>query len=287
MRKGDELESISLLAPAKINLFLRVLSRRKDGYHEIFTLMVPVSLFDRVAVEKRTEGITIDVGGEFQAPSGKENLCYRAAKLFFERYRIKGGVGIKLLKGIPSGAGLGGGSSDAACVLKSLSLIYMGGVNFEELEVLGRELGADVPFFVRCRPSVARGIGDRLEPVEIENKWWILLVKPPFGVDTGNAYRKLGREEGNSSAPWRVPPVIKEISEIEQMLINDFEEVVFSEHPEAVEVKNRMMELGAEASLMTGSGSALFGIFKSEGNALLAEKEFLEEGYFARLVENL
>ncbi|RMG59708.1 MAG: 4-(cytidine 5'-diphospho)-2-C-methyl-D-erythritol kinase [Deltaproteobacteria bacterium] len=285
---GDELESVSLLAPAKINLFLRVLNRRKDGYHEIRSLMVPISIFDRIRVEKtKGGGVSLEITGPFPVPDGGDNTCVRAAELFFERWGCDFGVNITVEKNIPAGAGLGGGSSDAGAVLKALSLLAFGEVHLEELEELSLSVGSDVPFFVRSRPALVSGRGEVLTPYLLNTSLPLVVVKPEASVSTAWAYGALGRGEESVGDEFFLPPSLDTVEEVCQVLENDFEEVVFSRLPEVEEVKRRLVESGALGALMSGSGSAVFGIFDGEGAARTAAERFSEQGYFSRYAETL
>jgi len=178
-------------APAKLNLRLKVTGRRPDGYHELVSLMVPVDLFDllelRVIRERR-----IELSSEgFQVPTDENNLAYQAAFSFFAEAGIRQGVAIKLTKNIPVAAGLGGGSSDAAATLMALNKIWSQPLTLSQLHTIAVQLGADVPFFLYCAPSLATGIGDVLEPLKKWPKFWYVIVSPPIQVSTSWVYGAL------------------------------------------------------------------------------------------------
>ncbi|OAQ20582.1 4-(cytidine 5'-diphospho)-2-C-methyl-D-erythritol kinase [Thermosulfurimonas dismutans] len=255
-------------APAKLNLFLYVLGRRPDGYHDLLTLFQKISLCDEVHLEKAT-GITLEVSGE--APPGRENLCFRAAEIFLERAAIKGGVFIRLKKRIPAGTGLGGASSDAAAVLKGLSKLYPGHLSEAELFEVGRSLGADVPFFLSSySTALGEGIGDRLSPWPTLPAWYVVVV-PPFRISTAWAYRNLRLTK-------RETPLINgpENFSWDKSLVNDFKDLVFEKYPELSVVEAALYDAGALKAGLSGSGSALFGVFEEQGLAERAAERLRE-----------
>jgi len=248
-----------LVAPAKINLFLRILRRRRDGYHEIETCFQKITLCDEVFVERATD-ITLEVEGE--APPGRENLCFRAAEGFLNRAAVEAGVFIRLRKRIPPGTGLGGASSDAAAVLRGLARLYPGHLSREDLFRLARELGADVPFFLsEHSTALGRGIGDELTPWSARPAWYVVAV-PPFRISTAWAYRNLRLTK--EKTPLNYGP---ENFSPEKDLSNDFRELVFARHPELRGLEEEMKKVQARGVGLSGSGSALFAIFEAEGEA--------------------
>lgn len=256
-----------LYAPAKLNLFLRVLRKRPDGYHELETLFQKITLCDEVELRKATD-IALEVKGE--APPGRENLCFRAAEAFLSRAAIRAGVFIRLRKRIPAGTGLGGASSDAAAVLRGLSALYPGHLSQAELFSLARTLGADVPFFLSpYATAFARGIGDELSPFP-ETPAWYLVVVPPFRVSTRWAYQNLRLTK--EKTPLNYGPKAPEGAlNFEGVLENDFRAVVFERYPELYELERALLSAGAKACGLSGSGSALFGVFAEEEAARRAE----------------
>ena len=259
-----------LEAPAKLNLFLYVLGRRSDGYHELFTLFQKISLCDEVYLEK-ARGVILEVSGE--APPGRSNLCFRAAELFLERAALEAGVFIRLKKRIPAGTGLGGASSDAAAVLKGLARLYPGHLSEAELFKLGRSLGADVPFFLSpYRTALGQGIGDRLSPWPTLPAYYVVVV-PPFRVSTAWAYRNLRLTK-------RKTPLINGPEDFswDKPLENDFKELVFERYPELFRLEGALYEAGALRVGLSGSGSALFGVFEDEAEAERAAQR-LREGF--------
>src|SRR2546430_2229029 len=180
---------MQILAPAKINLSLRVLGKRPDGFHEIETLIAPISLYDKIDIEKQNRWIDFSCDDPTLS-TGDDNLVVRAAKAFFEKAKIKSGVSIKLEKKIPHGAGLGGGSSDAAATLKALNQLFEAKLSREELAKLGSTIGSDVAFFLFGSAALCKGRGEIVEPTRLKKKLSLLLLKPAFGVSSAWAYSR-------------------------------------------------------------------------------------------------
>ncbi len=275
---------MKLKALAKINLWLEVLRKRPDGYHDLSTLMIPLDWGDDIYIRSGCTGIEFDCSDK-ELGEDERNLAYRAAKIFFEELRKRGrkkrgGVFIKLVKKIPVGAGLGGGSSDAATVLKGLNLIFGEPFALKDLMKMALSLGADVPFFIEARPALARGIGEKLRFLKTEGEdaeilpMWFVVVKPDFEVSTSEAYSKikLTREKDRIS----ITCLRKFQTLLPSVIRNDLEEVAIEMYPEIGDIKKALVEEGAIASLMTGSGSAVFGVFESESDALRVRDRMCE-----------
>lgn len=255
-----------LLYPnAKINLGLAVMRKRADGYHDLETIFLPISeLHDTLEVTPtgettasytfEQEGITVDCAPE-------DNLLIRTYLKMQARYPQIGGVAIRFGKHIPFGAGLGGGSADAACMAKALNSLFQLGLNDEQLEQIVAELGADCAFFIQNRPRYAEGIGNIFSEVPLEvldaiQDKWIVMVKPACAVSTGQAYRGIMRRDDNGEAGLRG------VTDL-QALTNDFERTVFPLFPEIAAVKTKLLEMGAFYAAMSGSGATVFGLFDS------------------------
>jgi 4-diphosphocytidyl-2-C-methyl-D-erythritol kinase len=266
------LSSVVVKCPAKVNLHLRVLGKRPDGYHDIVSLLVPVDTWDSVEVSLK-EGETELLCDDPLLPTDDGNLAYKAAKLYLDEVGFDGGARIHLRKAIPVGAGLGGGSSDAAGVLLALNLLLEGKASGEELLLWGGRLGADVPFFLMDGPCIARGIGEILEPVDIHVPLHMVLWYPGWQVSTKWAYENfrggLTRREKN----FKIPRIVEHWEEILALLHNDLESVTQSVHPWVAMAKERLLELGAKGTLMSGSGPTVFGVFDSQEAALRALEE--------------
>jgi len=248
-------------APAKVNPTLRVLGKRADGYHELETLMVPLDLADRLEITAG-EGQGILLGcSDSTLPTDGANLAWRAAEVFARETGLKFRTEIFIHKNIPHGAGLGGGSSDAAAVLKALDKLLGTGLGIERLEKMAAELGSDVPFFIRCVPALCRGRGERVEPVGGIEGERLLLVMPPFGVSTPWAYGAFSRGEGKGET-FRVRR-----GSIEW--VNDLEPAVFSKHLvlEALRDWLRRQD-GVAHAMMSGSGSTVFAVLEKPAEGL-------------------
>ncbi|MBI5526114.1 MAG: 4-(cytidine 5'-diphospho)-2-C-methyl-D-erythritol kinase [Deltaproteobacteria bacterium] len=258
-----------LRAPAKVNLYLRILGRRPDGFHDIESLVVPVRLFDRIEVEKALRGVGFSCTGLPGVPP-EENLAHRAAKAFIDAFGPGGGVRIRVKKTIPAGAGLGGGSSDAAAVLSGMDRLFPGLATPAALAELAASLGSDVPFFLGGRPAWIRGRGDMVEPLKRPlPPFRAVLVYPGFGVSTAWAYGAWDSQHPRLTAHWRSAsnhrPVRVENDAI-RGLRNDFEGVVFKTHPVLRGVKDALLAHGAYGALLSGSGSTVFGLFEGDRN---------------------
>ncbi len=257
-------------SPAKVNLILRVLGRRPDGYHDIETLLLKISLKDELLFQPLEKGIRIRCPGT-SLPEDENNIVHRAASAILSRLPRTAGVEITLHKKIPVAAGLGGGSSNAAVTLLTLNDLFRLRLPGEELMAIGKSLGADVPFFLFADAAWAFGIGDRLYPAGPLPKMWFVLVHPGFEVSTKTVYQKLNLALTKGERNDRIRR-FHTVSEIAGGLQNDLERVTLNLHPELRAVKNLLVERGALASLMSGSGPTLFGLFDSERKAMAAEE---------------
>jgi len=254
-------------APAKINLSLDVLHKREDGYHEVEMVMTMVDLADRIEMQELPRDTIIISSQAGYIPLDEKNLAFQAAKLIKDRYDVKQGVYIHLDKKIPVAAGLAGGSSDAAATLRGLNRLWKLDIASDELQRLGAELGSDVPFCVTGGTAVARGRGERLEPIESPPQCWVVLAKPPINVSTSEIYGKL-RANAIKRHPStaRVIEAIrsKRFDELCDNLGNVLEEVTLDLYPEVRQLKECMIRLGADGVLMSGSGPTVFGLVSRE-----------------------
>jgi 4-diphosphocytidyl-2-C-methyl-D-erythritol kinase len=263
------MQTMQSLAPAKINVYLRIVGRRPDGYHLLDSLMVPISLCDEIHIavalrEQRatSPGAALVVScDDPTVPGGETNLAYKAAALACQEAGLQARICIHLRKRIPIGAGLGGGSSNAATVLKSLNTLLGLGWTEARLCQLGARLGADVPFFIPCRPARIGGIGDIVTMVPPFPACSVVLVVPPFSVSTPWAYQRFDEllpVDPASAQPWQFTPGQWPPCE---WFINDLERAVLPAYPPIAALKEALLRLGAEGVLMSGSGSSVFGIF--------------------------
>ncbi|MDX1775016.1 MAG: 4-(cytidine 5'-diphospho)-2-C-methyl-D-erythritol kinase [Desulfobulbales bacterium] len=277
-RPTRENSRLTLKAPAKINLFLKVLQRRPDGYHEIESALQKVTLFDTLYLARQEESIAVSCPGG-RVPDGEENLVYKAAGHFFAASGIKQGIRIVLEKKIPVAAGLGGGSSDAAAVLHGLNRLFGAGLGLEQLKDIGLQLGADVPFFVEnCSGAIATSIGECLQEFAAITAYWIVLVNPGFAVSTKWVYENfpltsyanpyiLARDRDMPvNIAHALPGLIAELG-------NDLEEVTIKHYPEIGAIKKDLKRAGAVAALMSGSGPTVFGLFTEKKDA---QKSYLQ-----------
>lgn len=280
MSRGATREKVRLAARAKINLRLNVLAREAGGYHQLETVFCALDFADDVEVAIGGRGLRLDVEGADDVPAGPDNLAYRAATVFFETIGLPAAAAIRLRKRIPSGAGLGGGSSDAAATLRALNLLSGTPLDENQLIAIGARLGSDVPFFL-CGSSfaLAWGRGDRLLPLQPLPQVFVVLVVPAFGVATADAFRDLAASRGavNDPAPSVLQPSrLAGWEAISEDAVNDFEPVVFARHPQLAHIKRALHDSGAATSLMSGSGSTMFGTFTTERAASRAARRIRE-----------
>ena len=264
-------------APAKLNLRLKITGRRPDGYHELVSIMVPIDFVDLLEIRVLKErAIELSCEG-FRVPTDEKNLVYQAALSFFSRTEIEQGVSIKLSKNIPVAAGLGGGSSDAAATLLTLNKIWSQPLSLSALSELAVQLGADVPFFLHCKPSLATGIGEVLEPLKKWPKFWYVIVTPPVQVSTSWVYGNLKLELTRGEYDYIVKFLRNDPIAVSAILENDLEEVTSAKFPEIDTIKKCLLNAGAEGALMTGSGPSVFGIFSSLNQALSAKQSLISQ----------
>jgi len=264
--------SISVLSPAKINTLLKVLGKRADGYHELYTLMEPISLFDKISIEASDgEGISIECA-QSDVPSDNSNLAVRAAELFLENTGLTRALSIKIDKYIPVGAGLGGGSSNAASVLMALNEMLDTGLPDDELKRMGAEIGSDVPFFILKGPAVATGRGEVLRRVSLPGLYYI-LINPGFSVSTKWVYDNLDLTNNPENNILSYSDrLFESLTTLVDNLTNDLETVTLTKFPEISGLKRLLMESGANGALMSGSGPTVFGLFTEEKRAIKAFK---------------
>ncbi len=276
------MNSLNLLAPAKINLFLLIQGQRPDGYHLIFTLFQKVSLWDEIvlSIAHRERGIYLECPNS-NLSSGPDNLAYRAAALFLRETGLDLQVKIVLKKAIPVGGGLGGGSSDAASVLRGLNELAGLPLGPSDLHLLASSLGADVPFFLLEAPAaIGRDIGTDLEVISTAHRWYV-LVYPGFPISTRWVYSQYvltSQDRDTTFGTNRTETV---------MWQNDLEGLVMARYPEIAQIKAGLVSYGAEAALMSGSGSTVFGAFLSKPDALMAVSGLEANGLNVSLVESL
>lgn len=242
--------------PAKITIYLRVLSRRNDGYHNVRLALAPVGLYDTITWQPGGERLSVEVSGAEVLGPVEENLVYRAALAFQTDSGLSVHGRLRLEKQVPSGAGLGGGSANAAGTLVVLNRLYGAPLSESRLWEIAQQLGSDVPFFLRPRPQWAEGRGERLTPITGFPRLHVLVVKPPFAISTAAAYRK------TMPRPELAPALsLDSLDQVLAALVNDFESALFPEYPALPEIKARLLAAGARGALLSGSGSSVFGLF--------------------------
>ena len=273
--------STTVLAPAKINLVLRILDRRPDGYHNLWSLMQTVQLEDELSISLSGNHSTLNL--QCDDPTLKtdpSNLVYRAAMAVLERSERVVGLDMVLAKRIPMGAGLGGGSSDAAATIIGLNQLLNLGWSKEQMADVGQALGSDVPFFFLAPSAAVEGRGEKVIPVRITgSRRWVVLVNPGFPVETKWAYQQLSRSRTGVQPLSDVHRTLGKASELSwgdvlQAAENDFETPVFKTHPILRGIKQKLLAAGAEAALLSGSGATVFGVFYDEPTARQAEIAF-------------
>ncbi len=269
----------------KVNLFLNVLRKREDGFHELETVMQPLALFDRLSIVSKSEpGIELACDHP-EVPLGADNLIHRAASRFQERFGRSEGLQISLEKRIPVAAGVGGGSGNAAATLLGLNRYYDEPLSLETLEEIGAELGSDIPFFLRPGPALATGRGERVEslaPFELLSGAGLVLVNPGFGISTPWAYQNLDLAENPGNRPDQTAAEFVaqlrtgEWDRFTNSLFNSLEQPVFKKYPVLYEVRQALVDAGADAALLSGSGATVFGLVRSFSDAETVRQGFLE-----------
>lgn len=269
---------------AKLNLGLNIVKRRADGYHDLETVFYPVGVHN--GTPENTEGfcdileiIPSDhtefrfLGRQVDCPIEK-NLVYKAWRVFKDEYPELGEYLITLEKHLPDGAGLGGGSADASFVLLMLNELNGQPFDKDRLAKMALRLGADCPFFIFNRPCYAEGVGERLEPIELDlSGWWCVLVKPSVSISTKEAFAGVKPQRPEKSLREIVG---SDVVEWQGSMVNDFEGSLFPGHPLFAEIKDKLLEKGASYAAMSGSGSTVFGLFQAKYDAVSASKNFHE-----------
>ena len=262
---------IKLKAPAKVNVRLEITGKRPDGYHDIFSIFVPVELYDYLEIRtNNTGGIKFSTVG-ISVPEDPTNLVYRAADSFFKKTSLRNrGIDIRLEKNIPVAAGLGGGSSDAASTLLALNKMNEFPLKKDELHEIALKLGADVPFFLDAVPSIVTGIGEILEPISNWPELWYLIITPQIEISTAWVYRNYKMELTSNEYDYIRKTLKNDDVIISSILKNDLEKVTSASFPIISALKRKIMGAGAEGAIMSGSGPSVFGIFLSREKAVSA-----------------
>lgn len=264
------MSTINLLSPAKINLTLEILGVRSDGYHELRSIMQPIDFFDEVTINiSGSDGIKVNCSG-LEIPEGSENLAWKAAESYLKECGLKLGVDIHIKKRIPPGAGLGGGSGNAASVLVGLNKLT-NSLSDKKLLTIASGIGADVPFFIRSQTALAEGIGEKIRVLKDIPLFYYLILCPNLHVSTEDVYKKwdeLNPEAFEKELNIEHMDIEKTAEKFEDgalpPLRNDLEQAAFSLYPEINSYKKILTSMGAESVLMSGSGSSVFALYKNE-----------------------
>ena len=273
-------KDLQIKCPAKINLTLDVINRRCDGYHNLSMIMQTINLFDviRISVHGSQSPCINLLCENKNVPTDDSNLIVRAAKLFFEESSISATTEIQLKKNIPVGAGLGGGSSDAAGTLAALNTLFDNPLSKEHLAHMAKSLGADVPFFLNGGCMLAEGIGEKLSPLPSLENVFIVLAKPEISISTAHVYKSLVLNDSTFHPDVKSATDAlyqQDVDKLASVAGNVLESVVLKEHNIIAEYKEIMKDFGAAYSLMSGSGSSVFGVFKDKPSAEKALQRFL------------
>ena len=266
------LEQITIAAPAKINLSLDITGKLENGYHALDTIMQTISIEDKITLAKTGRQISV-LCDHPQVPQGNGNICHKAAEAFFEKTALEGGVIITIDKNIPVAAGLAGGSSDAAAVIKGLNLLYGTGLTQREMCEIGLKCGADVPYCIVAGTCRAKGIGEKLTKLPSFAGVYIVLVVPDFFVSTAWAYKNydLNKTDEKPCTEELISYIRgRDIKNTAERMANVLESVTAKKHPEIQEIKNDIKKSGACGSVMSGSGPSVFGLFENEEKARIA-----------------
>ncbi|NLL48492.1 MAG: 4-(cytidine 5'-diphospho)-2-C-methyl-D-erythritol kinase [Firmicutes bacterium] len=281
MQALHAVDKITVKANGKVNLTLDIQGRRADGYHLLRSVMQSISLTDTVTLVRKPQGQGISLRCDLPyLPQDEGNLCWRAAKAFQDKLGLKDlAVDIDLRKEIPVGSGLGGGSTDAAAVLYGLNILYRGGLSLAELQTIGETIGADVPFCLQGGTCLVEGIGEQVTPIRPFPNFTMALVRPDVPVSTAEVYRRLDKASYGGNSTWRLLDYLSDQTDesLDQILANALESVTLDLVPEVRLWQERLLEWGAMASRMSGSGPTVFGLFAQEQEAMDFQARFQRE----------
>ncbi|HQK21685.1 MAG TPA: 4-(cytidine 5'-diphospho)-2-C-methyl-D-erythritol kinase [Candidatus Latescibacteria bacterium] len=270
--------SITARAPAKLNLGLSIVGRRADGYHDLISVFHAVDWQDTLEIVEIPSGIEFACSSCDGVPGAPQNLVFRALELVFQRFRITRGVAARLQKEIPAGAGLGGGSSDAAATLRAVRRLFNLQGDEDSWLLLCQQLGSDVPFFWRGGTALVEGRGERLTPLSIDERLWFVVVVPPIHISTAWAYGQLSKPSGGNQdyrdRIQRLRAGELSLSDFCREIPNDFERVVEAAFPRIGEIRRALEASGAISARMSGSGSSVFGVYSKQEEAQRAAALF-------------
>ena len=276
-------------APAKINLSLDVLRKRTDGYHDVEMIMTTIDLADRIELYALEEDKIVIALESRYVPNDERNLAYKAARAFKDTYGIKTGVHINMEKHIPVSAGLGGGSTDAAAVLRGLNRLWSLDISLDELAKLGSTIGADVAFCIYGNTALARGYGEKIEKLPSPPPCWVVLAKPDIGVSTKTIFGQVNVDKLTHPNTNQILHAIEkqDFNNLCRHIGNSLESVTFKLHPEVERIKETMIQAGAAGVLMSGSGPTIYGLVEHQSKAKRiynGMRGFCDEVYLVRLL---
>jgi 4-diphosphocytidyl-2-C-methyl-D-erythritol kinase len=258
---------------SKVNIGLKILSQRNDGYHNIYTVLQELDFGDSITIKKADSGCTLTSNVDW-VPTDESNICHKAYTALKIKYSELGGVSIYIEKRIPVGTGLGGGSANGAAVLKGLNKIYNLELSVDELEKIGTSIGADVPFFIKGGTQLGEGIGDNLTSLTSHIKGTYLLVLPHISINTAWAYAEIKNKLKSGNILPNFTSFFSGDNSSLEIFENDFERIVIPAYPEIGAIKQKLLELGARFASLSGSGSTVYGIFDEDASAKEAELFF-------------
>ncbi|RKQ33024.1 4-(cytidine 5'-diphospho)-2-C-methyl-D-erythritol kinase [Oceanobacillus halophilus] len=276
-------------APAKINLSLDVLRKREDGFHDLEMVMTTIDLSDRIELfPLKQDKIEVSIESRY-VPSDERNLAYKAAVAFKNKYNIKTGVRICIEKNIPVSAGLGGGSSNAAAVLRGLNRLWRLNIPKEELVLLGASIDEDVGFCIYGNTAVVRGYGEKIEMLASPPPCWVILAKPNIGVTTRKIFEQISVTDLYHPNTSKVIEALyeKDFHKLCNSIGNSLEPITSVQHPEVMHIKQAMLNIGADGVLMSGSGPTVYGLVEHENKARRiynGMRGFCEEVYLVRII---
>ena len=264
-----------LICPSfsKVNIGLKVLNQRDDGYHNIYTIFQELNFGDSIHIEKRDQGCKIIANVDW-IPADKSNICFKAYNEIKKEFSKVKGLYIKIEKKIPTGSGLGGGSANAAAVLKGINKIYKLKLTARELEQIARKIGADVPFFIKGGTQLGKGVGDKLTQINKTIIGTYLLVIPEVSISTEWAYSAIKNKLNDQNKKVNFSSFFNGDYSSLKIFENDFEQIVVPAYPEIGAIKTKLLNLGARFASLSGSGSTVYGIFDDEASAKAAELLF-------------
>ena len=266
------MDRILLKSFSKVNIGLKIFNKREDGYHNIHTVFQEIDFHDNIILKKRNSGCCFSSNVDWLT-SDKSNLCVKAWQCLVDRFDIAG-IEIKLQKNIPPGSGLGGGSSNAASVLKGLLKLYNLNISLNDLLRIGSSIGADVPFFIKGGCQIGSGIGDQLIKVENSIKKTFLLVMPEFHISTKTTFEKFKNFLDYNQEKVNFANFIEKDKFLFKFFENDFETIIVPAYPEIGQIKKKLLNQGAVFSSLSGTGSTVYGVFDDEAKAISAESLF-------------